>query len=178
MTLTALEPIDGEAILPLAKLKQRIRVLSDDEDSDIERMRDEAIDFVERYSGTALQQRSFAQADNQFCRWIKLLAGPIGEVTAVTYRDTAGAEIALTSTDWSYGDGYLSAAAGRPWPNASGKPGAVSITFTAGLENAETEAPMLIAAVAVAVAAMRDNREAPDFTTAMRCADQFRAPGL
>lgn len=174
--LTPLDPVDGEAILPLATLKRRIRVLSTDEDSDIERMRAQAISFVEVYSGIALSRRAFRWSDKQFCRAMNLPVGPLVSVEAIEYTDTTGVTVELS--DWYVGTGSVSPLAGQSWPFASGQDGAVRIDFTAGLEDAEAEAPMLIAAVEVGVAALRASRDKPDWSGAMACADQHRMPGL
>jgi uncharacterized phiE125 gp8 family phage protein len=176
--LRALEPANGEAILPLADLKARIRQIDDAEDADIGRMRDQAIDWVERFTGIALLQRQFEYADRQFCRRIMLPVGPIASVDAIAYDDSLGGEVELTSTDWRFGAGAVMSGAGTLWPMSIGDPGSVRITFTAGLENAEEEAPLLIAAVCVAVAAMFADRENPDFTAAMNVASSYRMPGL
>lgn len=186
MTLTSVTPADGEAILPLALLKKRIRVKATDEDTDIERMRAQAIDFVERHSGVALQRRAFVQTDKQFCRSMRLLVGPVASVEGVTYRDTDGTDTALDDAAWFLGGGYLSAAAGTSWPYASGQEGAVSIEFTAGLEDAEAQAPSLIAAVELMVGHLFANREGVNvgnivtpmpFGISALC-DQYRTPGI
>lgn len=176
--LRALTPADGEAILPIEDLKARIRVIDTAEDADITRMRGQAIDWVERYTGIALDRRQFEYADRQFCRRIALPVGPIASVDAIAYDDTNGAEQVLTTADWRFGGGAVFTAAGKRWPVSIGDPGSVRITFTAGLEDAEAEAPMLIAAVCVGVAALFANREAPDWGPAAACADQYRMPGL
>lgn len=176
--LRSLEPANGEAILPLAELKQRVRILANDEDADVTRMRDQAIDWVERYTGIALSQRQFEYHDQQFCRRIMLPAGPIVSVDAIAYDDTTGAEQEMTAADWRFGGGAVFTSAGKRWPVSIGDPGSVRITFTAGLEDAETEAPGLINAVCVAVAQIFANRENPDWVPVANCADHYRMPGL
>ena len=176
--LIPLDPANGEPILPIADLKARIRVLHSSEDADIERMRDQAIDFIERYTGVALSRRSFQYLDKQFCRAVVVPVGPVYEVTAIAYDDSAGSEVNLTDADWRVGAGAILPAPGQRWPYSSGDPGSVRITFTAGLEDAAEQAPLLIAAVEVAVAALFDNREAPNWTAAMNLADSYRMPGL
>jgi uncharacterized phiE125 gp8 family phage protein len=176
--LAALTPANGEAILPLDLLKARVRVIADDENQDITRMRLQAIDFVERYSGVALQRRQFQWADRQFCYAMRLPIGPLESVDAIAYVAPDGTLTDLAEGDWYVGGGVLSAAAGKRWPYASGQAGAVRVTFTAGFEDAENEAPMLIAAVEVGVAALRASRDAPDWSGAMACADSYRMPGL
>lgn len=176
--LTPLAPADGETVLPLDLLKARVRVLSNDEDYDLERMRAQAIDFVERYSGCALQRRQFLYSDRQFCSSMRLPIGPVQSVDAINYVSGDGANVELEAGAWHAGGGIVQPRAGTHWPYASGQEGAVRITFTAGFESAELEAPMLIAAVEVGVAALRASRDAPDWSAAMACADSYRMPGL
>jgi uncharacterized phiE125 gp8 family phage protein len=176
--LTPLEPANGETILPLALLKARVRVLSTDEDTDIERMRAQAIDFVERYSGKSLQQRPFQWLQDRFCGAIRLPIGPVESVDGISYYATDGTDTALDAADWLLGADVVQAAIGTSWPHASVLAGSVRVTFTAGYEDAEAEASMLISAVEVAVAALFDNREAPNFAAAMALADSYRTPGL
>jgi uncharacterized phiE125 gp8 family phage protein len=176
--LVASTPADGEAILPLALLKARVRVLADDEDTDIERMRAQAIDYIERTLGKSLQQREFVWSTNQFCASMLLPVGPVLSVDAVSYYATDGTDTELEEGDWLYSGGALMPAIGTEWPEASEVPGSVRVTFTAGFEDAETEAPMLIAAVEVTVAALRDNREAPDFRPAINVASSYWSPAL
>jgi len=176
--LTPLAPADGEAILPLDLLKARVRVLSSDEDLDLERMRAQAINFVERYSGCALQRRQFMASDRQFCASMRLPIGPVQSVDKIAYVAADGAIVELEAGAWYAGGSVVQPRAGTHWPYASGQEGAVRITLTAGFENAENEAPMLIAAVEVGVAALRASRDAPDWSAAMACADSYRMPGL
>lgn len=176
--LRALAPANGEVILPLAELKQRIRQIDDFEDADIGRMRDQAIDWVERYTGIALSRRQFEYADRQFCRRMMLPMGPLVKVDTITYNDTNGAPVALTEADWRIGGGAVFTAAGKRWPASIGDDGSVRITFTAGLEDAAAEAPMLIAAVCVGVAQLFADRENPNWEPVRNCADHYRMPGL
>lgn len=176
--LVALEPATGEDILPLALLKARVRVLASNEDTDIERMRAQAIDFVERYSGKALQRRQFQWMADRFCTRIALPVGPVESVDAISYYASDGTDTALEASDWYLGAGVVQASTGSVWPVSSGQTGSVRVTFTAGYEDAEAEAPLLIAAVEVAVAALFDDRESPNWGAAMALADSYRTPGL
>lgn len=176
--LTSLEPADGEEILPLATLKKRIRVLSNDEDTDIQRMRAQAIDHVERYSGVALQARQFQWSVDRFCARMSLPVGPVMSVDAIEYYATDGTDTQLDSADWLATGGAIVPAYGTVWPHTMSAPGGVRITFTAGLTDAEDQAPMLIAAVEVGVAALRASRDKPDWSAADACADTYRMPGL
>ena len=178
MTLVAVTPPTLDNIVTLAEVKARVRVVEVAEDADLELMLRQAVDQIERYSGVALDRRDFRLTDKQFCRAMPLPIGPVTAVTAVEYDDASGNAVTLDSAAWKLGDGALFAAPGTSWPYASGLAGAVRVTFTAGLENAKESAPMLVAAVLVGVAALFANREAPDWSAAMACADSYRMPGL
>jgi len=184
--LTALEPAIGEDILPLAALKARLRIMHDDEDEDLEAMRAQAIDYVERYSGVSLQSRSFQMTDKQFVRAIPLLIGPVVSIDAISYDQSDGTTVDLTEDDWRLSGGHILAAAGTSWPYASGDPGAVRVTFTAGLTNAQEDAPALIAAVCLLAGHLFANREAVNVGNIVSempfgvyaLADSYRMPGL
>lgn len=174
--LIALEPADGEAILPLEKLKARVRVIAADEDEDIASMRDQAIDFVERKFGKSLSQRAFQWIDSQFCTSMRLPMGPVISVEGISYYATDGTDTALADGDWLFTGGAVVAPIGGTWPDASDVPGSVRVTFTAGFSDAETEAPLLIASVCVAVAAIYENRESPNWTPAINVASSYWTP--
>lgn len=176
--LTALEPVNGEDILPLDVLKERVRVLSDDEDGNLERMRTEAIDYVERHLGKSLQTRQFEWSGRQFETVIRLPIGPVLSVDSISYYATDGTDTPLTAADWLHSGDMVQAAIGTSWPTAADAVGSVRIVFTAGYDDPETQAPMLISAVEVAVAALFDNREAPELATALNVGSSYWGPAL
>lgn len=176
--LTALEPADGEAILPLDLLKERVRVLSSDEDGDIARMRDQAIDLIERTLGKSLQVRQFQWSGNQFASPIRLPMGPVISVDSVIYYASDGTDTPLDPADWLFSDDCVQAAIGTSWPTASDVPGSVRVIFTAGYEDAEADAPLLISAVEVAVAAIRKDRAAPNLDPSLNVGLSYWSPAL
>jgi len=176
--LTSLEPADGETILPLAALKVRLRIETEDDDADLSRMRAQAIDTIERYTSKALQQRQFQWLDKQFCTRMRLPMGPVESVDAISYIDSQGTDIELSAEDWYLGAGILHAASGKSWPYASGQDGAVRITFTAGFADVERDAPSLLLAAEMVVAAMYADRENPNMQPALNMADRHRTPSL
>lgn len=179
--LTALAPADGDAILPLADVRSALNLTADDSfhDARIIRARDAAIDFAEGYTGKALSRRLFTYHVAQFSSVIALPIGPVvADDAAISYSDGDGGETALVEADWTFGGDSLFAPVGTGWPLASGFPGSVRITFTAGYETPDDIPPMIMAGVVVAMAAMFENAASPDLSAAMRCLDRHRAPIL
>lgn len=167
-----------ELVLPLDEAKRHLNVLDDSFDDLISDLRDEAIDWVERYCSVSLYLREFQWVQDRFTSSIKLPIGPLGEVTAISYYDSAGTDTALAEGDWYIGRGSIVAMPGTAWPSDDGRPGGVRVTFTAGYAHASEIPGMLLSAVKVAIAAMFANREQPDFAGAMRCCDRVRVPAL
>ena len=167
-------PFDGDTILPLADARVHLNLTSDDSfhDAAVEELRDAAIGWVEGYTGLSLQSRNFTWATDRFTSRMRLPMGPVTAIVGVSYYGSAGTDTVLAS--WYFGNGMLTAAQGSTWPYASGQPGGIRITFTAGFANAAAIPPFLLAAVKLAMSAMFEDRSNPDFSGAMRCADQFR----
>src|ERR1044071_5422467 len=108
--------------------------------------------MVERYSGKALNRRTFQWVDKRFSPQLPLLRGPVHSVDAISYLDGAGAEIELEPEAWHLGADAVCAASGTAWPSSNGLAGSVRVSFTAGYDDAEMEAPALIAAVCAGIA--------------------------
>lgn len=179
--LTALEPADGDAILPLADARAHLNLTADDSfhDTAVIALRDAAIDFVEGYSGKALSPRQFEWSADRFTSSIALPVGPISsDGAAISYYDSDGADTALADGSWHFGRGQVVAASGQTWPAANGFPGGVRVTFTAGYATPQEIPPMLLAGVKLAMTAMFEDRSNPDLAGAMRCIDRHRGPGL
>lgn len=168
------DPASPDLILTLASAKARIRVLDAEEDPDITRMRLQAIDFVERYTSRALNLRAFQWVSTHFINYWRLPIGPVSSITAISYYDSDDVDTAMVSTDWYFGGGILQPASGTTWPVTNGMAGAVRISFTAGFVDAETEAPMLVAAVELGIAELFRNRERPDWSAVMAACDSYR----
>jgi uncharacterized phiE125 gp8 family phage protein len=146
-TLSRPDPIDGEAVLSLDDAKAQLRVLHSDEDALIEALRDAAIDWVERYCSISFAPRAFVWTGSGFADPIRLPVAPVIAVQSVSYRDRAGADVALAGSAWRWSKDWLRPAVGAPWPVTEAGPGAVTVNFTAGYADALAEAPGLIAAV-------------------------------
>jgi uncharacterized phiE125 gp8 family phage protein len=150
----------GEAVLSLADAKAHLNVIEDHDDTLIAALRDAAVDFVERRSSLFLRPRTGVIWHGAgFGPMMKLGRGPVTAVTAVSYRDRAGATVNLVADDWRVGPGgRLLPAYGKAWPSDVG--GGVMVTFSAGFTSVATEAPALISAVRMMLAHLYDNREA------------------
>jgi uncharacterized phiE125 gp8 family phage protein len=168
------DPADADAILPLAAAKARIRVIEAEEDADITRMRLQAIDFVERYTSRALNERGFQWVSTHFINYWRLPIGPITTVDGINYYDSDDVDVAMDAADWYFGGGILQPRSGTIWPVTNGMAGSVRISFTAGFEDAETQAPMLVAAVELGIAELFRNRERPDWSAVMAACDSYR----
>jgi uncharacterized phiE125 gp8 family phage protein len=147
-TLTALDPLDGEAVLSLDEAKAQVRVDSDFTDDDllIAALRDAAVDWVEQHVGVALAPRRFRWSAAGFAREIDLPVRPVVSVQAVGYLDANGTTVALTGADWRLADDTLLAAAGKSWPSTIGSAGGATVDFTAGYASGSVP-PALISAV-------------------------------
>lgn len=146
-SLTALEPIDADAVLPLADAKVQLRVDGDDDDPLIQALTLSAIDWVERYAGVALCRRQFRWVGEGFPATMRLPMRPVVSVDTVAYLDSAGAEQSLVAPAWRVSGDAVVAGPGVSWPSTLSGAGAASVTFTAGYGDVLAEAPALHSAV-------------------------------
>lgn len=95
-------PVDyAEGILPLVDVKAHLGVLEDDENDLIGIYRDAAIDMVERYCGIRLGEVEGAVWRGECLpATVALGVWPITAVTAISWLDTAGADITGSASDW------------------------------------------------------------------------------
>ncbi|HEU0045084.1 head-tail connector protein [Sphingomonas sp.] len=155
MTVRPAAPLDAEAVLPLALVKQQVRVTSSDDDVLLEQLRLTALSQIERVCGRSLQRRAWTVTFDRFADTARLPIGPVSSVTGVSYLDAAGAAQAVLSADWRLSGDVLRAAS--VWPFARGE---VTVTVTAGWLDAKAEAPELVTAALMLVAHWYQNREA------------------
>jgi uncharacterized phiE125 gp8 family phage protein len=127
MTLTRIDPIDGEAILPLDGAKAAAHITHDDDDAVLMGFRDAALSHVERLSGFALAESDWVWTTPYFTARMELPVRPVVTLGDVTYYDENGDE--QTYADARLIDGEVYPVAGESWPCPSGF---VSIAFTAG----------------------------------------------
>lgn len=174
--LTSLAPIDADAILPLADAKSHLNLAETDtyNEPKVEAARADAIAWAEDETGASLQERQFMWTADEFVSRMRLPRYPVTGVDEINYYGGDGVDTALDVADWYFGSNAVAAAAGTSWPTASGQPGSVRITFTAGYALA-TDIPFnLLAAVKLAMTAFFENRSNPDLTGARNVATQNR----
>lgn len=149
----------GESILSLVAAKAHLRVVEDDDDDLIAALRDSAVDMVERYCSLYLARRTgLVWTGSGFSGRMHLGRGPDAVVDSVAYTGPSGS-VALTTADWRLSVGSrLLPAFGGAWP--ADCRGAVTVTFSAGYEDVERQAPSLIAAVKMALTQLYDLRSA------------------
>lgn len=132
--------LPAEGALSLARIKDHLRVIGPDEDALITGYALAAIGYCQDVTGRAVVASTWRQTVDRFPpsgQPIRLLRSPVSAVTAVTYRDTAGesqtVDVETLLLDADAEPARLSPGDASWWPtDASVRPGAVSVTFTAG----------------------------------------------
>jgi len=155
-----------EALLPLDQCKQHLSIggsLPIAEDGLIGILRDAAIEFVERYCSVRLgpltdmvwRAEGFPCSSRQA---LSLGVSPVTQITAISWRDSAGAAVNGVVGDFRVSSrGEVLPAVSGCWPGDVG--GAVEITFDAG--HAANAAPAsLLQAARMFLAHLWMNREA------------------
>lgn len=168
MTVYSLTPGDkpegyGESILPLEAAKVHLAVLHDWQDDLIAALRDAAIDWVERYTAIPLaEQAGLVHHRRQMptgSEIVRLGAWPLIAVTAISYARADGTAASFAPANLMFGvHDEVMPRPGQRWPDDSEGP--VTITFTAGLQDAQAQRPALVSAVRMMMAHLYLNREA------------------
>jgi uncharacterized phiE125 gp8 family phage protein len=170
MFVTALSPVDGDTLLPLAEARQHLRLDAVDpevptdpevelENTEIRAFRDAAIDWIETYTGRALQRRAFRWTGAGFKRAGTLPMRPVRLVTGVAYLAKGGV-VALDQADYRIaGDGIVAAVADR-WPVTQEIADAVRVEFEAGYDDEMPCPPALLVAIKMLLAHFYRNRGA------------------
>lgn len=134
--------ITAVANLPvtLAEAKNHLRVFHDDDDDSIAAMIGAGVDEFERRTGRAFSELTGTFQLSEFPAGsdpIFIPRPPLVSVAAITYRDDAGGSQSLDSgeylVDTISSPAILVPAIETEWPATDGRPGAVSISFTAGV---------------------------------------------
>lgn len=172
--LTALDPFDGDTILPLADARAQLNLTTDDSyhDAAVRAARDAAIDWAEGYTGFSLQERQFYWAIDRLGTTIRLPRSPVTSVDGASYFDLDGTDTALEEAEWYLGNDALIAVSGATWPLSNGS--GLRITFSAGFALPADIPPYIMAAIRLAMTAMFEDRSNPDLSGAIRCADMNR----
>lgn len=147
------------SVVSLAEAKAHVRVDSADEDALIQALVDAATDFVSQRTGLSLGEETWRFVSAPPSGDLRLPVEPARELTAVSWIDPNGAVI-----NGDVGD-FLLFGGERPtvrpdsgaWPVMAHRPDALTMTFTAGLE----ECPKALqVAVLLLVGHWHLNREA------------------
>ncbi|WP_170145726.1 head-tail connector protein [Rhodoplanes elegans] len=166
MSLTLITP-PAAAPVTLAEAKAHLNVTGDADDALITRLIAAAtarFDGRDGLCGPLIEQTWQAQFDGFPRGRLELPLPPVSAVTAVTYRDAAGATQTLAADQYDvYGLDVLDGAYVLPataWPATDLRPEAVAVTFTAGYGAAADTVPEPIRqAILATVATLYGQRE-------------------
>lgn len=135
----------------LAEIKRQVRVLHDDDDSDLDAYLDAAIEHLDGYAGIlgrALINQSWRQDFGTFACVMRLPLEPVSSVTSVTYYDGDNAQQTLATSVYTVltddRGPYIALKYGQSWPSTYSRRDAVSVTFVAGYGAAATDVPARI----------------------------------
>ena len=164
-TLDPASVADGEAVLPLAVVKQHLRVEPFDTEQDdlIEAFRDAAIDLVQRMTSKRLSVTAgIVRTSSEFgASALALGVGPLVSVESFTARDADGLAVAVDAALWrpEIGGSRIELSIGQRWPCVAEGAGAVRVEFTAGYAAGKCP-PALKSAVLLMIGHLYANREA------------------
>ena len=142
--------------------KAHLRVEGTDEDTLIGTLVGAAADSL-NWLGRSLSETSWEVDLDGFASEIPLPRPPLIAVSAVTYRDAAGATQTLSTSVYEIvkpdgGIGFARCKPGQTWPATDGKPACVTLAFTAGYGSPYALPPSLRAAILLIVADLFENR--------------------
>lgn len=160
-SLSAVDPLDGQAVLSVAVAKAWVRVLHDLEDDLIGSLRDAALDLVEQHTGKSLLLRSF-EWRGRFGAIMPMGIDPVASITSVSYLDAEGVSQTLVAADYLkiglYGQ-LEAKSRSTVFPETLDGDAPVTIQFEAGYAADECPQSLLQAALMM-VAHYYTNREA------------------
>lgn len=148
----------------LADLKRHLRVDHGHEDEAITAIGVAARAWLESVTGLALITQTIRQTEQVWPggRVIELARFPVQSITSIQYRDGDDAVQTLASSAYrlEIDDAAVVLAANQTWPDITQGPGAVKITFVAGVDDAASVNPMAAHAIRLLAGHFFENREA------------------
>ena len=134
------------SLVPLSEAKDHLRVDHDDEDEVIATLGEAASRAVEEMVGRPLVTQTWKMTLETVAGRVTLPKTPVQGVTEIAYFDRDGAAQTAALPDFHVvGDddgAFVEPKADRAWPALASRPDAISITFTAGYGDAETDVPL------------------------------------
>lgn len=158
----------GSLAVPLATVKEFLRVTWDEEDTTLEIILRSAIQSIEDYAATSLISQGFRKYRSEFPtmygkdRSMFLGMRPLVSVASVTYYDIDGTQQTLSTDVYSVTEAgsnpWVNLKPGQVWPATEIRENAVAINFTAGYGSAGVVPRDLVSAVLLACADKYRNR--------------------
>ena len=150
--------------ITLAEAKANLRVVFDDEDTDIERMIRASRQMAEERMNRALMPQTLAFAADGFGCALRVPRPPLIEIDSLKYIDTDGAEQTMPDTGYLV-DGFadpptISAAPGTSWPATRAQSGAVVVQYQAGYADAASVPEPIRQWMLLAINAFYEHRSA------------------
>lgn len=148
--------------LTLEEVKANLRVVFNDEDTDITRMIRAARQMAEERLNRALMPQVLAFGADGFCGALKVPRPPLREVDSITYVDSDGAPQPLADylVDGFADPPTISAVPGASWPTTRAQSGAVVVQYQAGYADAAKVPEPIRQWMLLTIGAMYANREA------------------
>lgn len=156
MSFRATAPLDMEAALPIALLRQHLKVEPDEEPLLVSAARSGALGWIEKRVGQSLSRRGWIATFDASADDLRLPMGPVAEVTAFQYRDGANQLQAWGASNYRVAGDLVAPVCSRP---AARGQMAFTIAYLAGFEDLGTEAPALRSAALMLAGHMFRNRE-------------------
>lgn len=184
MTVRAAAPLDAEAALPFVLLLQHLKE-PEEEEALVDASRYGALAWIEHHVGRSLTRRGWVASWTSLdagCRSLRLPMGPVHDVTAVTYRDSAGAAVTWPVDAYRVDGDELATNSRLGWSSAFAGL-SFSVAYDAGYDDLGREAPALRSAALLLAGHLFRNREenaavalaSVPFGVTMLC-EPFRSP--
>lgn len=160
MTLRQLTPPTA-AVVPLPDLKKQVRAeYHTDDDAYLQGLELAAVAWAEKWLGFAVAEQEWEYLVDNFSGGLTIPMVPVISVDAVVYDNAAGVETALAGFR-AFNEGtsdrtYVLPPVNSGWPQVSGEPQAVRVTFTAGCATVPAQFKH---AIRLIVAGWYENRE-------------------